>query len=59
MAANIHTHTHLRNAVTLVWGLLRLTPIPEVEMAEVEVYMTTYSRLQVVHRQYKFNNDSG
>ena len=24
--ADIHTHVHVRNAVTLVWGLLRLAP---------------------------------
>ena len=27
--------------------------LPGVEMTEVEVHMTTYSRRQVAHRQYK------
>ena len=36
MATNRHTyiHTHVRNPVTLVWGLLRLAPISVVSFPD-------------------------
>ena len=54
MAANIHTyiHTTSANAITLVWGLLRLTPITGGQ------YYSASNRKDVCNLKIGFEDDN-